>query len=280
MPPIIHSGEPGTKWVNDTGKVRYQIVCLMAHTCGGCLQYHMAIGGYWPIPLHRGCKCQQFPIGPGGTAPHAFVDFREVLAELPHAKQVDAIGASNYKLLKAKVVTWDEIVTRYRVRPLREVIALNKVSEATALAAGVKPGIAKVAYGAVNTTEAELIRAHRAELEAKLQEAGVSHEALVDALSKGLTGKVTIVGPGGTQSMEPFVASRGGRGHADLLALELARLYPPKPPEPPPAGTADDADSQAAQAADAGRRGKGRTAGRQRDRRGGESGRHAAAGRG
>jgi hypothetical protein len=234
--PVIFN-DPGKTWVNDTGKVRYQFVASLQNTCGACLQMHLAIGSYWPIPIHRRCRCRQIPIGPGATAPHAFVDFRAVLDEMPHDQQVRAIGASNYKLLQKGVVKWDEIVTKYRVRTLREVVALNKVSEATALAAGVKPGIAKVAYaavaagpsGAAGSIEATLIRAHREELIAKIQGAGVSQEALVDSLARGITGRVTIVGPGGVQSMEPLVAARKG---PNLLAIELARLFPPKPPPP------------------------------------------------
>jgi hypothetical protein len=194
---------------------------------------------------------------------------------MPHSQQVKAIGASNYKLLQAKIVSWEEVVTRYRVRTFREVIALNKVSAATALKAGVRPGVVKTAYAAVargpvaaavalphapptatsatpaGTTKsisfpfrpaaaaqvgpppvivpapplaapnaADLIRAHRAELIEQIRGAGVSQDALVDALSRGLTGRVTIVGPGVTQSMAPFVQRRQG----DLLAAELAAM--------------------------------------------------------
>lgn len=269
--------------MNTGPRVQYQFICNLVNTCGACLQYHMAIGSWWPLPFHSHCRCTQVSVRPGGTAPHAFADFRQVLDEMPHSQQVKAIGASNYKLLQAKIVSWEEVVTRYRVRTFREVIALNKVSAATALKAGVRPGVVKTAYAAVargpvaaavalphapptatsatpaGTTKsisfpfrpgaaapvgpppvivpappvlsvvegpltapnaADLIRAHRAELIEQIRGAGVSQEALVDALSRGLTGRVTIVGPGGTQSMAPFVQRRQG----DLLAAELAAM--------------------------------------------------------
>ena len=127
---VIFNGEPGSVWVNDTDKVRYQFVCSLINTCGACLQYHLAIGGWWPIPIHHRCRCTQRPIAVGTAAPHPFVDFRELLDSMPHSQQVAAIGASNYRLLQAGVVKWGEIVTKYRVRTLREVLAINKVFSA------------------------------------------------------------------------------------------------------------------------------------------------------
>lgn len=249
---IIH-GEPGTTWVNESDRVRYQFICAFIHTCGACLQYHMAIGPWWPIKLHYRCRCTQVAIRPGGTAPHAFADFRAILDDMSYADKREAIGASNYKLLKAGVVTWDEIVSKFRVRTLREVIALNKVSFETAVKAGV-PKRAYVAWGegvekraavkghafgqtGVHSPEQELLRQERARLIENIKGAGVSQEALVDALSRGIVSKVELVAPGVKQSMAPFVARRAG----DLLAAELAALYPPgppEPPEPPPAGPA------------------------------------------
>jgi hypothetical protein len=83
------------------------------------------------------------------------------------------------------------------------------------------PPVLSVVEGPLTAPNAaDLIRAHRAELIEQIRGAGVSQEALVDALSRGLTGRVTIVGPGGTQSMAPFVQRRQG----DLLAAELAAM--------------------------------------------------------
>ena len=48
----IINGDPGTVWVNKTLKVRYQFVCTLSNTCGACLQYHTAIGPWWPIQIH------------------------------------------------------------------------------------------------------------------------------------------------------------------------------------------------------------------------------------
>jgi hypothetical protein len=246
---VIFNGEAGTRWVNNTGKVRYQFVVSFINTCGACLQYHMAIGPRWPIKLHVGCRCHQFPIAPGDEAPHEFVDFRKVLAELPHAEQVAAIGASNYKLLKAGVVAWDEIVTQYRVRTLREVLAINKVSLKTALEAGIKEKWIKAAHEAVHTPEAELIRQHREELIEKIKARGVTHQQLVHEISRGLVGQATIVGSSGVQSMATLAAAipraaglaemlkgwkRKGGGEGEGPAGTPVKPKPKPKPKPPP----------------------------------------------
>jgi hypothetical protein len=222
---IIYNGEPGTTWTNDTGKVRFQFIASLHNTCGACLQYHLAIGPRWPIPLHRRCRCRQVPVQIGAAAPEPFVDFRKVLADLPHDQQVAAIGASNYKLLSAGVVEWDEIVTQYRVRTLREVLALNKVSLETALKTGIKPQWIKFAHEAVHTPEAELIQQHRAELIEKIKARGVSHNQLVHEISRGLVAQAQIVGTTATHSMAPYALAIP---HAEALATALASWRTPK----------------------------------------------------
>ena len=228
----IHWGTPGERFVNDGSRPLYQFVATLQNTCGACLQYHLAIGPWWPIKIHRRCNCEQFVVRPGATAPHPFCDFRELLDNMSHRNQVAAIGASNYALLRAGVVDWKEIVTRYRVRTLREVIAINKVSEKTALAAGVKPGVAKVAYAAVKAPEAEMIRQHRAELTRQITAAGVPHEQLVRQIGEAIVNRVTIVGSSGAQSMatvgaRPTTLAERAAEIARLLAA--ARAARPKP---------------------------------------------------
>jgi hypothetical protein len=184
----------------------------------------MAIGSWWPIPIHRCCRCRQYPIAVGAAAPHPFTDFRQILDGLPHGQQVEAIGASLKRLLDAGVVKWDEIVTKYRVRTLREVVALHKISLATMEEAGVRAGIAKAAHAAVHTAEAELVRQHRAELIGKLTEAGVSQEKLVEELARGIAGRAVIAGgAAGMQSVGAILAA----GQAAELGVFLAQQKPP-----------------------------------------------------
>jgi hypothetical protein len=101
---VIITGEPGETWTNDSDVVRYLFECALINTCGTCLQYHIKIGAWWPIPIHYGCCYRLASIKPGATVPHPFVDYRELFDGMPPAEQAAAIGASNYRLLKAGVV--------------------------------------------------------------------------------------------------------------------------------------------------------------------------------
>jgi hypothetical protein len=231
---IIFNGEAGTTWVNDTHKIQFQFIASLRNTCGACLQYHLAIGPYWPIPIHPNCRCRQVPIQIGAPAPEPFVNFRKLLADMPHDQQVKAVGASNYRLLQAGVVKWDEIVTVYRVRTLREVLALNKVSLETAKKAGAKLQyrMVKEAFEAVHAPEAELVRQHRAELIEKIKARGVNQAQLVHEISRGAVGQVKIVGTTATETAERFAAKIP---HAAGLAAALAGWRPPRKPKPEPA---------------------------------------------
>lgn len=184
--------DPGTRWTNTTDRTKYQFIASLVNTCGLCLSYHMCIGYVWSIPLHFGCRCRQVSIKPGSEAPHAFVDFRELLDNMPHDQQVAAIGSSNYKLLKNGVVEWKDIVTPSRVRPLREVVANKDLTIKTLEGVGIRPAIAKIAHASVNTPEHVLIAQHRRELIAGLHGANVSQKAVVDALAEGLASRVSI----------------------------------------------------------------------------------------
>ena len=175
----------------------------------------------------------------GAQAPHPFADFRQILDDMAPDQKVKAIGGANYKLLKAGVVKWDEIVTKFSVRSLRQVVALNKISVKTMLESGISPAIAKNAYASVHTAEATIIRAERAEQIQKLTDAGVSHQALIDAISRAKVSQVKIIGTTQTHSMAPLVAARP---HASELTKILATIerpnakvvVAPKPPLLPP----------------------------------------------
>jgi len=214
---IIYDGEPGTRWTNDTGKIQYQFVAALINTCGTCLQYHMKIGAWWPIPIHYGCRCEQRAIKPEDKAPHDFINYRELLAKMPRKEQAAAIGASNYRLLKAGVVEWKDVVTPSRVRDFREVVAKKKLSVATMEKAGVGPRWAAEAHAAVHTPEHEAIARQRRELIERLKGAGMSQERLVSELSQRLAERVAIGAGAGIAGKDTILstATRGKFG-ADL----------------------------------------------------------------
>jgi len=250
----IFDGAPGTVWTNTTDRVMYQIEAMLDNTCGVCLQYHLKIGPFWPIPIHHGCNCEQHKIRPGAEAPFKFVDYRRLLEGMLHDQQVAAIGASNYRLLDQGLVVWEDIVTPSRVRDLREVVAIKKLTVHQMVRAGVNPRYAEEAHESVHTPEHELVERKRQELIDRLKKAGVSQDALTRALSEGIASRVSIAeGPAGQfgpawreQGLPGLPTSHVGEMTALLAALKRSKkeppeqpppaapMPPPKPPGPPP----------------------------------------------
>ena len=142
---------------------------------------------------------------------------------MPHDQQVAAIGASNYKLLKDGVVSWDDIVTRSRVRDLREVVSRKALTVQQMTAAGVSPRIAEQAHASVHTAAHELAERKRLELLAGLTAAGANQADLIKHLGGTLASRVGIAeGPNGAWSASRVRPPGGfGPGHAAELAALL-----------------------------------------------------------
>ena len=160
---------------------------------------------------------------------------------MPRHEQVAAIGAANYKLLRDGQAEWHDIVTPMRVRDLREVVAIKKLSVQDMLDAGIKPQIAERAHASVHTPEHELIEQHRRELMDKVRQAGLSQDELTRQIAMRLGERVTVAaGPIATGTTElAWQASKiGGQPHAAELAAILRHWPKPppkkKPKEPPP----------------------------------------------
>jgi hypothetical protein len=222
---IIISGDPGTRWTNDTPRVLYQFIAALINTCGVCLQYHLKISTAWPIPIHYGCRCIQRAIEPGGKAQHDFVDYRKLLDRMSDDEKTAAIGKSNYRLLKSGLATWDDIVTPSRVRDFREVVAKKHLTVDQMVKHGIKPYQAEKAYNAVHTAEHEAAAAHRKQLLNNLVGAGLSQQQVVNELAGRLAARVTIgEGPTGPYTTGPAwgggpLPGTGGSSAAELAAL-------------------------------------------------------------
>jgi hypothetical protein len=214
------NGEPGTTWTNTASRPYYQFVPLSS-ACAACLQWAYQVKpGPWPIPIHRNCRCTQKRVEPGQKAPHAFADFRKMLDEMSHADSVKAIGNSVYNLLDRGVIKWEDAVTRYRVRSLREIVANKKLSIKTLTANGVRPHIAEFAHAAVHTEAQEIVRAARAASLAALEKAGVQQEHLIEVLAKALSGRAEIVGG----NVGTMARTAGYQPALSAQARELERL--------------------------------------------------------
>lgn len=211
------NGPPGTRYTNDTSRVLYQFVASLINTCGTCIQYHMQIGTFWPIPLHRGCNCRQELVPPGKQAPHEFVDFEKILADLPQKQQIAAIGKSNYALLSRNIVEWEDVVTPSRVRTFQEVVSRKNLTVDRLTKAGVDRGIAEKAYANVHTPEHEFVEKQRRDLLERLRKAGLSQDVIVSELSRRLAGRVGIAAGLG-------IAEQGLPGVGGMHASDLAKF--------------------------------------------------------
>jgi hypothetical protein len=214
MPRVTFNGNPGEVFSNTTGKILYQFICNLANSCGVCIQYHHAIGPYWPLPIHRRCRCTQRPVPPGHDA-LPYVDFREVIAGLDHQQQSVVVGRANLTLIERGVVQWSDVVTPSRVRDLREVVALKKLSIRSMVDAGVNRSQAEKAYATVHTPNREIAVQHRKAFVDRMIAVGATKEDIAEFFGKGVAGRVTVSkGPGGSPPLPP--------------------TPPPSPVKPPP----------------------------------------------
>ncbi len=240
MPKILFNGEPGTVWVNNTPKVRYQFFCDWTFTCGVCAQYDHAIGAIWPIPLHRRCRCFQRPILVGAEA-DPFIDYREKILSLDQVSQTKVMGRSAFDLWTKGVIKYEDAVSSTHVRTLQEIVARENLTIDDMLKAGVRRDRAQRAYSAVHTPVQEILKAHRAELVAKLEGAGLSRADVIDVAAKKVAERVTIQGPSGTQAVTVTGGNLGAllqqiaARNAVLYGPQIAAAPPPQPPLPKPA---------------------------------------------
>jgi hypothetical protein len=219
---IIFNGESGERWENTTGKVRWQFHAALHNTCGVCLQYHMAVGPWWPLKIHRGCQCWQEAVAVGAYA-EPFVDFRELLANMDPHNQAAAVGKSAYRLITEGVVGWKDVVAEWRVRTLEQVVAREKLTVKTMVSAGVKPRIAERAYKDVHTPEQELIRRQREAAVARLVGSGASVADVQKAVAAGIAARVRVVG-GAERFAEMPTAPLAPHMAAVLFGLDEAAI--------------------------------------------------------
>jgi hypothetical protein len=176
----------------------------------------------WPIPQHSNCACFEEEIFPGDDAA-TFHDWRDKLKLFTDAQKEDALGQSLWKLIKNKVVDFDDVVLPDRIRSLAEVVRVKRLSFDDLVNAGVSRTVAgRAVKAAQEQTVEEIKRAHREELARRVGVAAGPAHALREAVAAGARGE-TLVAPG--ELAGPFAG-------------------PAAPPAPPdlPAGDAADAE--------------------------------------
>lgn len=199
---IVWPGTPGETFHNGTGKILYQLVCSWHNTCGACGQMHLAIAKWWS-PFHRGCACRSTPIYPDkNSAPYE--NFQDIIDSLPPDQQKKVVGDGNMKLIDAGVVTWGDVVTSNRVKLLREVVSIKKLSITDLTGAGIKKGIADGVWSSVNTEAHVIADRQRTQLLKQIQDLGIKPTHLKHMFGDIMAQRIGIGGgPSGTSVIPP-----------------------------------------------------------------------------
>lgn len=217
MPINVITGAPGTAWRNDTGKVAYQFQVNWSNTCGLCAQFDGTIRATsWPIPLHYGCKCKQSLVYPDAIA-KPFVNFRETIRNLDPAQRNAVVGATNYRLIEAGIVKWEDVVTASRIRDLTEVVSLKGLSLSDLSRVGVTSGRAQRLIAAANTPAERLADESRRRILAALEARGVQASRVRELVASRLASRV---------------APRRGGGEPGVTTTATPTPAPPASPTP------------------------------------------------
>lgn len=190
MARIIHSGEPGERWFNNTSLVWWQNFSSLVNVCGACLQRHGQIAEYWGLPYHRKCRCYVKPIAPGAYG-EPFVNYREILDAADESQHQKAVGMGNWRLIQANVVKWEDVVTSQRVRPLHEVVAREKLTVVEMVGAGVDRRAAQEAYDLVHTPAHEAFATKINRAASALRTAGLTDDQIKHGFAERISPRIT-----------------------------------------------------------------------------------------
>lgn len=217
--PIIN-GRPGTFWRNATPRVWYQWNATGAGTCPFCWSMDGRISTYFSIPAHRGCRCWQSQIFPGDIAPFPFVDPRKKIESLPPGERSKILGSAVWLLLKAGIITLDDIVdeAEHSTRSLAEIVAAKHLSVRRMTALGISLWIAKRAKEESEESPAEAAAARRDEKARRLTAPDDESEQLIKSLTPA-----QIVGGATLTAGLSLLGSPHGKTQADQLTAALSR---------------------------------------------------------
>ena len=103
-------GRPGERWRNMTDDIWYQLVSSLRKPCAACLRRHARISPRpWGLPFHPHCECEQLEVPPGARAPIEFRSAGELAEAMPVGGQVELVGALNWLIRSAGLVSWSDL---------------------------------------------------------------------------------------------------------------------------------------------------------------------------
>lgn len=211
----IIGGDPGARWRNGGQKILWQFRCQFNRSCARCIQLANLIGPYWPLPIHHKCVCQNVPVAPGQFA-DPFLDFVEEVRKLEPAQQAVVMGRSNWALVDAGVVKWEDVVTRARIRSFREVVHRERLGADALVKAGVRRHVAEKAIADTSTAPATQAEQARRAMRDILLNHGLTVQEIAGSVGGRLKLRVGVRGgPGGP--------SRAGFPGPSSAALAIVR---------------------------------------------------------
>jgi hypothetical protein len=142
-------GRPGERWRNMTDDTWYQLVSSLRKPCAVCLRRHGRISPRpWPIPFHPHCECEQLEIPAGAQAPIEFRSAGELAAAMPVGGQVELVGALNWLIRSAGLVSWDDLFDgNGDPRDFDDVVRRKGLTLEQLRRAGVAEGVARRSVG-------------------------------------------------------------------------------------------------------------------------------------
>jgi hypothetical protein len=141
-------GPPGTRWRNRTEDTWYQWVSSLRQPCAVCLRRHGRLFARLPERPHPHCQCEFLAVRPGAEAPIEFRSAGGLAAAMPVGGQVELVGALNWLIRSAGLVSWDDLFDEGGdPRDFDQVARRKGLTAPQLVAAGIAEGVARRAVG-------------------------------------------------------------------------------------------------------------------------------------
>jgi hypothetical protein len=165
---LTRDGVPGEHWFNLTAEVWFQWE-VAPGCCELCLRLDSQMVRDLRPPLHEHCRCQVARVRPLEWSPRPFRSFREKALSIRGAWRVDLFGLSNLLLVKAGVVTLDDLIAGDRILDFAEVVQRKKLEVDQLVAARIHPAHAARAVAVARRRMAAAAKAKSPQPAAKVE---------------------------------------------------------------------------------------------------------------
>jgi hypothetical protein len=141
-------GRPGERWRNMTDDTWYQWVSSLLKPCAVCLRRHGRLFPRLPERPHPHCQCDFLAVPPGREAPIEFRSAGELAAAMPVGGQVELVGALDWLIRSAGLVSWDDLFDgNGDPRDFEDVVRRKGLTLEQLLRAGIAEGVARRSVG-------------------------------------------------------------------------------------------------------------------------------------